>query len=164
MKLIFLDIDGVLNSHDWYERRPSRGDRPIDEIDPDAAARVQRLCDETGAQIVVSSTWRLLYKLPRLREVLGAKGLRAPLIGVTPRLPQDERGAEIQLWLDKVPALRGWTVESMVILDDDFDMLHLHPWLVRTPFETGFTDAHILDAKCVLAQAMPSPSGGDDHG
>ncbi len=165
MKLVFLDIDGVLNSHDWYTRRSSR-QRPSDEIDPDAAKRVQRLCDETGAKIVISSTWRLLHKLPALKRVLAAKGLTAPVIGVTPCLPGSKiRGEEIQLWLDRYLELEGdfsrGPVEGMVILDDDSDMGKLAPWLVRTPFETGFVDGHILDAKCVMAQAMPQPGEGN---
>lgn len=158
MRVVFLDIDGVLNSLDWYQRRVGRAG-PDDEIDPAAVARVQRLCEETSARIVVSSTWRLLHKLPKLRNILAQHGLLAPIIGVTPCLPGSRiRGDEIQLWLDRYidsgPLSRG-PIDGMVILDDDSDMGHLAPWLVRTPFETGFVDAHILDAKCVMAQAMP---------
>jgi hypothetical protein len=156
MNVVFLDIDGVLNSHDWYKRRPSR-ERPINEIDPDAAARVQRLCDETGASIVVSSTWRLIHQLNALRSVFKARGLTAPVIGKTPGHNNDPRGLEIQRWLDAA-RLTGTYPDGMVILDDDSDMVHLTPWLVRTPFETGFIDAHILDAKCVMKQPMPSNS------
>lgn len=158
LKLVFLDIDGVLNSRDWFTRRSKDNARSsLGDIDPDAASRVQRLCDETGASIVVSSTWRLLHKRLSLCDMFLAKGLTARVLGVTPHLPTKDRGDEIQLWLDRTPKDRGWAVEGMVILDDDQDMVHLTPWLVRTPFETGFVDAHMLDAKCVMAQAMPSP-------
>lgn len=77
------------------------------------------------------------------------------ILGVTPCIPTNRgRGEEIQRWIDRFDG----EIEGIVILDDDSDMLHLTPWLVRTPFETGFRKNHILDAQIVLRMPPPSRS------
>jgi hypothetical protein len=117
---------------------------------------VQRLCDEAGAGIVVSSTWRLVHELPRLRDLLAAQGLTATILGVTPSIPNRRgRGQEIQRWLDLEVHRLGLPVDGMVILDDEEEMFHLTPWLVRTSFARGLTDAHLPLARAILARPMP---------
>lgn len=64
MKIIFLDIDGVLNHEDFYrerfEKRYDDGaiEHPYSEIDPKTVQRLNKIIEETGANIVISSTWR----------------------------------------------------------------------------------------------------------
>jgi hypothetical protein len=69
LKIIFLDIDGVLNSNDWYVRRefefPDEAGKtnPFydswgDMFDPIAVENLRKLIERTGAKIVVSSCWR----------------------------------------------------------------------------------------------------------
>lgn len=149
VKIVFLDIDGVLNSHRWFATKPP--DRGIGHLDPEACARLQRLCDESGASIVVSSTWRLLHKLPALRSMLRARGVTATILGVTPSIPRSERGHEIAHWLGRHEAVTG-----IVILDDDSDMAHLAPWHVKTHFDRGLTDWEVNAAQLVLARPSPS--------
>lgn len=151
MKFVFLDFDGVLNYRAFLA---SCGDRKaINMIDPSRVALVERLCREAGAQVVISSTWRLLYKLPVLRDVLRARGLTARVIGATPCLPHMDRGDEIALWLT-----RHGGADGIAILDDDVDMGALRPWLVRTSFEAGITEYHVDQALDVLATAAPTVS------
>jgi hypothetical protein len=161
-RILFLDIDGVLNSRRWFERSPLTGpwgtggsakrDDMLSHLDPTACARAQRLCEETGSEIVISSTWRLLYKLSALRHVLALRGLTVPVLGRTPS-SHVERGHEIQAWLDRHGRKAG--VTGMVILDDDRDMVHLTPWLVRTRFEHGLTDEDVTRAKRTVRAPMP---------
>lgn len=54
MKLIFLDIDGVLN-YEGYERLTRSGTRFVDPI---LIKRLKKIIDCTGAKVVLSSTWR----------------------------------------------------------------------------------------------------------
>ncbi len=175
MRLLFLDVDGVLNSADWCRRRPSRGEwaATMDispepsrhnliawaqrSIDPDAVERLNVLVDATDARIVVSSTWRLMYALPRLELILRERGYHGrPLLGATPdkhfmprvvdgrdRL-QLHRGDEIRAWLDVFgPA-------DFVILDDDSDMEPHLDRLVQTDAEHGLTDADLARAMELL--------------
>lgn len=157
MRIVFLDIDGVLNSRALVERSLAPHAPGIGLLAEDAVARVERLCVDAGASIVVSSTWRLAFELPVLHEMLRAKGLATTtILDVTPMIPRKRgRGQEIQLWLDTAARARGGSIEGMVILDDEPDMLHLTPWLVLSSFETGLTDAHVVAAKAVLTRAAP---------
>lgn len=150
MKIVFLDVDGVLNSHAWFaDHGHERG-----HLDPEACARMQRLCDETGARIVVSSTWRLLHKTEALRSMFKARGLTAHVIGGTPALSTRKRGDEIQRWLDGA-SIFPIRPTGMVIIDDDGGMEHLTPWWVKTHFDRGFTDWELGKAVETLARPMP---------
>ncbi len=153
MRIVFLDFDGVLNSRALVERAPAPDAIGLDLLAEEAVARVERLCVEGGAGIVVSSTWRLTFDRAALEGLLRAKGLRrAPVLDVTPMIPYKRgRGQEIQAWLDHARA----PIDGMVILDDEPDMLHLLPWLVQSSFETGMTDAHLAAAQRILQQSAP---------
>lgn len=59
MKVIFLDIDGVLNNNDYYERRSKGLINNKHDIDELLISRVNDIVEATNAVIVVSSTWRL---------------------------------------------------------------------------------------------------------
>lgn len=139
-RLIALDIDGVLNRHETYQ------ERYWPPIDPVLVGRLDRLVRETDARVVISSTWRLMYTLTELRELLARAGgliVAGRVIGRTPELryPDDmprPRGEEIEAWL------AGWRERArarLVILDDADDMAHLLPRLVRTDPFHGLTDA-----------------------
>lgn len=155
MNVVFLDFDGVLNSHEYFERRTRSSEwSRADDIDRDAVARLQLLCDAASASIVISSTWRLLHRRVELCDLLRAKGLTAKVLDKTPEL-HDERGHEIQAWLDNNAKLGRFDVTGIVILDDNSDMAHLRPWLVQTSFATGLTDACIVRARDVLRAPMP---------
>ena len=140
MKVVFLDFDGVINTHEgaW---------------DSAAIARLNRITDATGAVIVVSSSWREAFPDPEdasrceapmatrttdgapatlrcqacrgcqeetlaiLRDFLAGSGVTAKVIGLTPVLDGEPRGREIQAWLDE----NRKSVEGYVILDDTDD-------------------------------------------
>ena len=150
MRIVFLDFDGVLNARALVDRAPLPLVLGSELLDAEAVARVERLCAEARAAIVVTSTWRLTFDRPALHALLREKGLATtPVLDCTPFIPHKRgRGQEIQRWLDAASPLEG-----MVILDDEPDMLHLAPWLVQTSFETGLTDVHAQAALAVLQRA-----------
>ena len=127
MKIIFLDIDGVLNSDKWYHERSDRAD----EIDETTLPYLKWIVTETGAKIVLSSSWRKLGKQNpdylELLRILATYGLE--IYSETPHNSRYGRwrGNEIMEWIDS----RGTEVESIVILDDDSDMCDLMPFLVK---------------------------------
>lgn len=156
MKVVFLDIDGVLNSRAWV--KDLGRDRGLGHLDPAACARVQRLCEDTGAKLVISSTWRLIHKRASIGDMFRARGLAATILGMTAAL-HTKRGHEIQAWLDASPGIAELgTFDGMVILDDDFEMAHLAPWHVKTDVECGFTDEELRRAAEVLSRPMPEAS------
>lgn len=122
MKIIFLDIDGVLNNYDT----------PGELIcwDPELVKILNRIIKETDAKIVLSSTWRQIdYRCDAIKN-----DMKINYIGKTPKLWK-KRGVEIQTWLDENPG-----VEKFVILDDDSDMVHLMSHLLQTDGEFGLTN------------------------
>lgn len=147
MKFLFLDIDGVLNSEYFYSLVAS-GDRSLvcespsldqfcrENLDSKAIDRVIRICEETGAEIVLSSSWRLD---DNVYNRLLPSGLM--IYCKTPSLFWKYqtfmcRGEEIAEYLRQNPA------EAYCILDDDSDMLDIqkdHFILVDSRF--GLTDS-----------------------
>lgn len=131
MKLIFLDIDGVLNRLGTENRTTTRW-RGFIGMEPELVIRFNELCENTGAKVVLSSTWRLD---PDWREVMKANGLRCEFIDRTPS-DGNERGEEVDEWL--CAFLKKETVEKYVIIDDDSDFYPTQP-LFKTDYREGLT-------------------------
>lgn len=140
MKLLFLDIDGVLNYNEYYVRGVRDAPHPLSEICPIAISHLNKVVAETGCNIVISSTWRhsgIDYCTNVLREC----GFTGSIIGITPDIHYEwaERGNEILKYLqdNKLYKYNSWEItdHDYAILDDDTDMLyqqkdnffHCHP-------------------------------------
>jgi len=139
MKLIFLDIDGVLNNRTTCDRIDIDPANPYDIIDPVNVKALNRVTDATGAWIVVSSTWRFRYPARSMMQiVLGAKGVTGMVEGTTPKLADMDatRGDEIKAWFDGHP---DWKDATFIVIDDDSDIAPFQDRFVRTSFETGLT-------------------------
>lgn len=107
-KVVFLDIDGVLNSESGEDMRI---------LDPKAVALLKKLIEKHRAVIVVSSVWRKLDWPNRIIKAFKKAGWeQPPIVDRTPILCS-LRGEEIKLWLSQND------VEVFVIIDDDTDML-----------------------------------------
>lgn len=154
MKIIFLDIDGVLNNTKYVldlieNKKITQGNCNIFHIfDPICVDNLANVVKKTGAQIVLSSTWRGSYKKGDMDKVTidyWLNTFRIPLpIDITPYLGS-KRGYEIQSWLDNHP-----DVENFVILDDDTDMVHLMNKLAHCKNEEGLTKAVANEAISIL--------------
>ena len=141
MKVIFLDIDGVLNHEQHYkwlmetdEPTPMQRTYPYTEFNPESCRLLREIIWETGAQIVVSSSWRLDGEA-RLNSLFKRFGLPR-IYSITPCL-NTERGIEIGVWLAAHPE-----VTNYVILDDDEDMnAEQKPFFIKTnPYEDGLNE------------------------
>ncbi len=158
MKVLFLDVDGVLNSSDWfYKTKEARVaaaklnrddseiqkmyDHKLTQLDHDAVALLNTIVEQTGCSIVLSSTWRKFMELHTFKKMMTEKGFKYS--DVILDITQDfvcsgSRGWEIHDWLNYHPH-----VESFCILDDDCDMWHLLPWLVNTSGLTGLSSSDV---------------------
>lgn len=65
-RIIFLDIDGVLNCEKSKSKCPSTGD-PVG-IDTDKIRRLKRIVDETGAEVVLISSWKDFYEVGAYKQ------------------------------------------------------------------------------------------------
>jgi hypothetical protein len=125
MKVIFLDIDGVLNC------KKTRNPRKLPYVvDPALVRRFKRLLARTGAKVVLSSTWR--YDPAGL---FSARHGGIPFIDVTPDMPKQPRRNEVLAWLKRHPR-----VTRYVIIDDEDDELDELP-LFQPSAATGLTQA-----------------------
>lgn len=145
MRVIFLDVDGVLNSIQ---------SRTILALSKGALRRLAVLVKLTGAQIVVSSTWRKTTTYygssawRRLQRALRYRGIE--IYSKTPEIDGVMRGEEIAQWLS---ANRGWELDSYVILDDlPREAFYMSQWphLVQTSMATGLTEADVDRAIKIL--------------
>jgi hypothetical protein len=161
-KIIFLDIGGVLVNRQSLMKASGLRSTAW----PSCVEALNSVTKETGAQIVISSTWRYFHKqmgyespLTFMRAKLAEWGATGKVIGCTPDLahkPKEgllwqhvQRGEEIQAWLD---SYKRKPVESFCIIDDDADMKHLLSHLVQTSFAEGFTQAHAARAIEMLSR------------
>lgn len=151
MKIIFLDIDGVLNSIDSMVAFSKKGQ--VDKLDAVSIGLLQKLCVDTQAKIVISSTWRLGRSVKSFLDIFAQYGwMDAPVIDktewrVSESCGQDTRGHQIKEWLDR------HIVSNFVILDDDSDMLpeQLNNF-VHISNVNGFRTQHYCKALRVLGQ------------
>jgi len=155
LRVLFLDIDGVLNSSAYLKANPDSFDRSgpnayLSMFDPVACARLQVVLTVTGAKIVISSSWRHVHTIDEIRGYLAAKGITAEVIdftpiGYNPDLPGDDsfgtsmtcRGHEIAAWVDAHPEL-----EAYAVVDDNSDMDGVRERFVQTTWERGLKIEH----------------------
>ena len=127
MKVLFLDIDGVVNKQENYDRSKNMGPYPIDSY---CAFLVGRIQLQTGCEVVLSSSWRLH---PEGVQNVSKRVVR--LLDKTPCL-SGIRGDEVQAWLDKYPEF-----DKYAILDDDMDFyVYQAPNFFKTTFQDGLTE------------------------
>ena len=108
MKIIFLDIDGVLNC----AKTPNPRKFPY-IVDRRLLRRFERLVARTKAKVVLSSTWR--YDPAGL---FSARHWGIRFIDVIPDMPGKPRRNEILAWLKHHPR-----VERFAVIDDEDDEL-----------------------------------------
>ncbi len=112
MKVIFLDVDGVLNSDEYFDRIQNLDIEGIEsEIDINKVKLLKKAVDETGAKVVLSSSWRYTRNALVLKKLLANYGIH--ITDSTP-IVENKRGLEIRKWLEN-----NDNVEDFVILDDE---------------------------------------------
>lgn len=120
IKCVFVDVDGVLNCSKTTKRLKCCHEFPF--VDTRKVLRLREIVERTGAQLVLSSSWRtgdhpkaLWLEAEALRELRREFiRLRCPLwVDSTPILERSPRQKEICAWLWLHPE-----VDNFVILDD----------------------------------------------
>lgn len=162
MRVIFLDIDGVLNNVNtcqisgvWNQSK----DTFMVPTEPDCVNAFNNLVQRSGAKVVISSSWRAFADWTQLGPALERSGLVCDIIGETP-LPADsrsrvdaeagtyERGMDIWCYLVDHPE-----VMEFVILDDGDDAWKLRAALVLTDPIYGLTASDVEQAMVRLVRS-----------
>lgn len=152
MKVVFLDVDGVLNS--LYSHSIDNSERwTEDEVSMYHIEKLKRLIQETNAKIVLSSCWKNYlpmfidkYELNDFQIELGQILLRKlkevglEIYDVLPDLERKVRrntkGYEIEAWLKE-----HLDVEVFVVIDDeDIVLPEQKSVFLKTTFKDGLTD------------------------
>lgn len=167
-KIVFLGIDGVLNSEKYFNKCFSSDDICDSYVDPDAINRLIKFLDDTNTKIVLSSSWRSLNVQSTILEFSTSnhellKKLIPYIIGVTPRFYKHiKRGNEIAYWMDMLYidyntlVKRGYILENVelsktyrYVIVDDSDMLRGQNF-IQTDFQIGLTDEDVNEMKAFL--------------
>jgi hypothetical protein len=147
-KVIFLDIDGVLNCNSFLYSNNRCDREDVEMIDPSLILKLNRIIKETGANVVISSSWRIQYNHKQLQEMFDKIGFIGNVVGQTIYSIFD-RGYEI------IDYLRNNDVDKFVILDDndifdknvngeDEDIIeNIINHFVKTDCEIGISDSDV---------------------
>jgi len=140
IKLLFLDVDGVLNGE-----KVKCGYNDVDDF---LLYLLKTIVDETDCYIVLSTTWRL-YENTRFRllEYLKTRAdinVDDVIIGDTPAISQKKRVLEIQTFLESKSFKDKYEVVSWCAIDDmalnKYDPNHfMDGHFIRTNYRKGMT-------------------------
>jgi hypothetical protein len=123
VKIIFLDIDGVMCTSACYGRgKNNKWDAYM--FDHKAVAVLNFILQETGAEIILSSDWRHHYTLQEMREIFCHNNVIKGPIGFTPPSKTNAmdleggRSGEIESWLKT----HAWKDDIKWVAVDDLNM------------------------------------------
>lgn len=133
---IFLDIDGVLTSF-----------RSCERLDRTCIVLLDELVEATGADLVLTSSWRDCYGLDETRRRLAAGGLRARLTAAAPALPRGTRSDEIDAFLGRLTRRVAFVILDDVRVDD-----RQEAHLVLIDDFVGLSSADVINARRILAR------------
>lgn len=134
MKLLFLDIDGVMTSNEQaHEKRDSGLLYPFSKGCVDALNEILRT---KKVKIIITSSWRTVFDVEKQCRIFRENGVIQVPYRATVDLGYEDRSAEIKQWL------RNKNIEGFVILDDMEVPGFRHNFLRIKPGE-GLTRSHI---------------------
>lgn len=129
LKVIFLDLDGVLNTDDFLHQCIHTDDG----IDPKLITILNRIIKDTNTKIVISSDWRHGKTMAQLQAILDKFGFVGDIVGMTDDNDKS-RWSQIVDWMDNIE------VDDFVILDDMDVMSHV----VNMPTFKRLADKHFF--------------------
>jgi len=147
MKIIFLDFDGVLNYQKFVldRNRKIRNIEPYDSLellDLRKVLLVKDICNNTGAKIVVVSSWKKMLSYSDVEKVLKDIGL--PIIGTTITNEHGTRGKEIKDFIKEN------NIKNYIVIDDeifnDYDEEILSRLIKTSFYEDGITYENVKEA------------------
>ncbi len=117
MKVLFLDVDGVMNA---LPKEYSYADWPGKHYEPECVERLNKITRETGAKIVLSSTWRLGRVGKEVQRFFNEWGVESPIYDRTSRAAGEAhlaRALEISKWVSENKPDKYVAVDDMNMKD-----------------------------------------------
>ena len=155
-RVIFLDVDGVLNTIKSTSRIHG-----IIGIDDDKVKKLSMIRDKTDSIVVLTSSWKIDWEKTVYTEDLNSFGrylvdklkkYNIYIFDKTDEESSSKRGSGIREWIKSC----DFEIDSFVILDDelfDYDECGLMPHVVKTSFyddNGGLQEEHINRSIAIL--------------
>lgn len=146
-KVLFLDFDGVMVT-DRYQAQLTASDSPLRDsfgakFDPVCVQFLRQIIDRTGADIVVTSSWKIKLESEGIRQMWRDRDLPGRVIGVTPDIDPINRGNEIEAWLDMCGEYCRYAIIDDSPFADFFNKEQLQ-FLFRVDERTGIDEETML--------------------
>lgn len=165
MKVLFLDHDGVIClSNNWGGRFKKKGfdsnpetpmDIRMDNFDDKAVKILNKIIDETGCELVISSDWKLHGTLDQMKTMYETRGIKPP-IDYTPNMKDfnpDEH--DLLKWRNLYETIRVHEVNEYIknhpevthwVAVDDMDLSSLENFVMTTkPYNEGIKQSGVKD-------------------
>ena len=171
MNLIFLDIDGVLNSDEFLQGKnlplpKDAREHPEHWIDPDAVKCLNRILQKCPGevQIIVTSSWKSEFSLEQLNEIFRDQGFNGTLDRVMddhsiegPSYAVATRIEQIRTELATIRKKEG--LEDGLLVLDDYRTDYWWPedlrgHLVHTDVRYGLRNHHVEEALAKMSRSV----------
>ena len=136
-KIIFIDIDGPLAWGSWNDGKVTISGGvedfqipyPWDRADCEA---LQKICDETNAELVLSSDWKKHFTFNQMKRIFWHYGITARLIDITTHQDLWNKMSRTSLEHERALEVAKWARDNKItnwIAIDDLDLYHSFKWL-----------------------------------
>ncbi len=133
IRVIFTDLDGVLNPH--WKTKWSKSSIQI----------YNQICQEYDLKPVITSTWRINHTKEQLQKIFYEQGIEVEIYDYTPHLDQKDRGLEIKEWLSNNK------VDNYVVIDDIVHNITPHvDNVIKVRNWVGLTTEEYIEIKKIL--------------
>lgn len=144
MKVIFLDVDGVLNFSMTEAKAPSGAVGVVDSC----VKKLKKIIDNTNSFIILVSSWKNEWNMDEEKAGKDGKYLIKKLerrgLHIMDKTTDkgSNRGEGIDEWLKRHPNVTDW-----IVLDDDYfpdyKEFGIDSHLIQTSYVVGLTDSHV---------------------
>ena len=139
-KIIFIDIDGPLAWATWDDGTVTIKGRggdftiPYPWVKEDYQA-LQTICDETNAELVVSSDWKKHFTIIQLRHIFQYYGIYSPVIDITTHQKLWNKLSRPSIEWERASEITKWVKDNKIsnwISIDDMQLNKQYKWM-KTP-------------------------------
>ena len=134
INLIFIDIEGVLNSRHFNRMATYY---TWDLFDPRSVKLLNRLIEEFDGKLVLTSNWTKRYELTKIREIFKKNKIEGSLIGSV--INDSTKESAIKTYIDSLSSKLKNVNYIIVDNDSNLDQSDLINKIVKTNPEWGFT-------------------------
>jgi len=144
MKVVFLDIDGVMTSNSLNEE--INKSTSVYTFSKGCVNALNKILESHRSKIVLTSSWRTVFDVEKQCEIFSENGVVQMPYSQTIDLGYENRSEEIRQYISKQK-----NISNFLILDD-MEIIGFDDNFIRVDFNTGLTMEHIGKAIKILNQ------------